>query len=71
VISQEVVHSIETREAGCGEQQFFRRDRMDYHQNARLTVLSREQMARMALSTGCTWKAAAAEFKVSSKTAAK
>ena len=44
---------------------------MDYHQNARLTMLSRERMARMVISTGCTLKAAAAEFKVSPKTAAK
>jgi transposase InsO family protein len=44
---------------------------MDYHQNARLTMHSREQMARMVLSTGCTLKTAAAEFKVSAKTAAK
>jgi len=44
---------------------------MDYHQNARLTAIGREQMARMVLSTGCTFKAAAAEFKVSPRTAAK
>lgn len=44
---------------------------MDYHQNARLTMRSREQMARQVLSTGCTLKATAAEFKVSPKTAAK
>jgi len=44
---------------------------MDYHQNARLTAIGRGQMARMVLSTGCTLKAAAAEFKVSPKTAAK
>ena len=44
---------------------------MDYHQNARLTVHSRGEMALMVLSTGCSLKAAAAEFKVSPKTAAK
>lgn len=44
---------------------------MDYHQNARLTMLSREQMARMVLSTGCSFQAAAAAFRVSPKTAAK
>jgi len=44
---------------------------MDYHQNARLTMHSREQMAHMVLSTGCTLKLAAAEFKVSPRTAAK
>lgn len=44
---------------------------MDYHKNARLTLLSRGDMARMVLSTGCTLKSAAAEFRVSPKTAAK
>jgi len=44
---------------------------MDYHQNARLTALGREQMARKVLLTGCTFQVAAAEFKVSPKTAAK
>ncbi|MGH9352061.1 MAG: IS481 family transposase [Terriglobia bacterium] len=44
---------------------------MDIHKNARLTLLSRGDMVRMVLSTGCTLKSAAAEFKVSPKTAAK
>ena len=44
---------------------------MDYHQNARLTVHSREQLARKVLHTGCTLKLAAASFNVSAKTAAK
>jgi transposase InsO family protein len=44
---------------------------MDYHQNARLTVHSREQLARKVLATGCTLKLAAASFNVSAKTAAK
>ncbi|MGH9625830.1 MAG: IS481 family transposase [Bryobacteraceae bacterium] len=44
---------------------------MDYHQNARLTVHSREQLAKMALGRGSTLKATAAVFNVSSKTAAK
>jgi transposase InsO family protein len=44
---------------------------MDYHQNARLTVHSREQLARKVLQQGCTLKAAAAAFNVSAKTAAK
>ncbi len=43
---------------------------MDYHQNARLTVHSREQMAKM-VARGSTLKAAAAAFNVSAKTAAK
>ena len=44
---------------------------MDYHQNARLTIHSREQMAKLVLDTGCSFKAAAAAFNVSAKTAAK
>jgi transposase InsO family protein len=42
---------------------------MDYHQNARLTVYSREQLARRVLEQGCTLKQAAACFSVSVKTA--
>ncbi len=44
---------------------------MDYHKNARLTVHSREQMARMVVDRRCTLKAAALAFNVSPKTAAK
>jgi transposase InsO family protein len=44
---------------------------MDYHQNARLTVYSREQLARKVLEQGCTLKLAAASFNVSARTAAK
>jgi transposase len=44
---------------------------MDYHQNARLTVHSREQMARKVVLEGLTLKQAAACFNVSAKTAAK
>ena len=43
---------------------------MDYHQNARLTVHSREQLARRIVEQGCTLKLAAASFSVSAKTAA-
>src|SRR6202022_483374 len=46
-------------------------DQMDYHQNARLTVHSREQMARRVVVEGLTLKLAAASFNVSEKTAAK
>jgi transposase len=42
---------------------------MDYHQNARLTVHSREQLARRVLEQGWTLKLAAASFGVSAKTA--
>ncbi len=44
---------------------------MDYHQNARFTIHSREQLARAVVFDGCTLKAAAACFQVSAKTAAK
>ena len=44
---------------------------MDYHQNARLTLISRERMAKKVLEEGFTLKLAAASFNVSAKTAAK
>ena len=44
---------------------------MDIHQNARLTPILREELARKVLSEGLTLNSAAAEFKVSPKTAAK
>jgi transposase len=44
---------------------------MDYHQNARLTVHSREQMCQKVVLEGVTLKLAASSFNVSAKTAAK
>jgi len=44
---------------------------MDYHQNARLTIYRREQLARKVMEEGSTLKLAAASFSVSAKTAAK
>jgi transposase InsO family protein len=44
---------------------------MDYHQNARLTILSREQMVKMVVEQGASFHAAALAFHVSAKTAAK
>ena len=44
---------------------------MDYHQHARLTVYSRELLAKEVLERGLTLKLAAASFRVSAKTAAK
>ena len=44
---------------------------MDYHQNARLTVHSRERLARLVVERGYTLKAVAMAFHVSEKTAAK
>src|SRR5262249_47882044 len=45
--------------------------RMDIHKNARLTPILREELARKVLSAGATLNSAAAEFKVSTRTAAK
>jgi transposase InsO family protein len=44
---------------------------MDYHKNARLTAIGREQLARAVVLDRCTLQAAAARFHVSAKTAAK
>lgn len=44
---------------------------MDYHKNARLTVHSRELLARMIVEQRCSLQAAAARFQVTAKTAAK
>ncbi|MDR3725150.1 MAG: IS481 family transposase [Terracidiphilus sp.] len=44
---------------------------MDYHQNARLTIHSREQLAKMVVEQRLTKKVAASAFRVSEKTAAK
>ncbi len=44
---------------------------MDYHQNARTMLHSREAMAKKVLNEGCTLKLAAASFNVSAKTVAK
>ena len=44
---------------------------MDDHQNARLTIYSREQMARYVVLERCTLQGAATRFQVSAKTAAK
>ncbi len=44
---------------------------MDYHQNARLMIHQREQLARKVVQERCTLKLAAASFNVSAKTCAK
>ena len=44
---------------------------MDYHQNARLTIHRREQLARKVMEEGSTLKLAAAIFGVSARTAGK
>jgi transposase InsO family protein len=69
---QQVVHSIRIREAD-GDQTAVseKEDRMDYHQNAQLTYLRREQLARKVVEQRCTLKLAAASFSVSARTAAK
>jgi transposase InsO family protein len=67
---QQVVHLIENWEAEFAKQSDSG-DQMDYHQNARLTMHSREQLSRRVAMEGCTLKLAAASFGVSAKTAAK
>ena len=44
---------------------------MDYHHNARLTIYSREQLARRVLQGELSLNLAAAEFKLSRQSAAK
>ena len=44
---------------------------MDYHHNARLTIHSREQLARRVLQGQLSLNLAAAEFKLSRQSAAK
>jgi transposase-like protein len=44
---------------------------MDIHKNARLTLHGREALAKMGTTPGVTLNSAAAEFKVSARTAAK
>src|SRR5260370_21182497 len=46
-------------------------DRMDYHHHARLTIHSREQMAKRVLQGELSLSEAAAEFKLSRQAAAK
>ena len=63
MIFQEVVHSIGTREADCDEQSSFRgQDRMDIHQNARLTLRSREALVEF-VSGGLGFSRGAASFQ--------
>src|ERR1700738_4296607 len=47
------------------------RDRMDYHHHARLTIHSREQLAKRVLAGELSLNSAAAEFKLSRQSAAK
>src|SRR5258707_8153578 len=70
VIFQHVVHSTGTREADCSEQSPLRRDRMDIHKNARLSLRRREDLVEY-VARGVTLKFAAANFSVTPKTAAK
>jgi transposase InsO family protein len=69
---QEVVHSDRNEEAESASNQIFLSEaRMDIHQNARLTLRSREAMVFYVLKEGFTRKAAAAAFRVSARTVAK
>jgi leucine-zipper of insertion element IS481 len=70
VIFQDVVHSTRTREADCCEQSPLRRDRMDIHKNARLTLRRRQDLVQH-VAGGVTLKLAAANFSVTTKTVVK
>jgi transposase InsO family protein len=55
----------------CEQSDSFGEERMDIHQNARLTLRSREALVLYVLQEGFTRKAAAAAFRVSAKTVTK
>ena len=65
-----VVHSVENWEAEFANNSN-PGDRMDYHHHARLTIHSREQLARKVLQGVLSLNSAAAEFKLSRQSAAK
>jgi transposase InsO family protein len=66
-----VVHSVENWEADVVEALVSTGDRMDYHHHARLTVHSREQLARKVLERRLSLREAAAECGLSRQSAAK
>src|SRR5579863_10154512 len=65
-----VVHSVENWEAEFANHSN-PGDRMDYHYHARLTVHSREHLAKKVLAGEVSLKEAAASFKLSRQSAAK
>jgi transposase InsO family protein len=65
-----VVHSVENWEAEFANNSD-PGDRMDYHHHARLTIYSREQLAKKVLAGEVSLNSAAAEFKLSRQSAAK
>src|SRR5271154_677862 len=65
-----VVHSVENWEAEFAKNSN-PGDRMDYHHHARLTIHSRELLAKKVLAGEVSLNSAAAEFKLSRQSAAK
>jgi hypothetical protein len=59
VIFQEVVHSMETREADCAEQSVSEEPPNGHPQECRLTLPRREDLVQF-VARGMTWKLAAA-----------
>jgi len=68
---QEVVHSVQAVNAEVAKQQRFAENRMDTHQNARLTPKGREQMVRAVVEGRLSQAAAARQFNTTPKTVSK
>jgi transposase InsO family protein len=68
---QEVVHSVRTGNVDVARQKRFAEDRMDTHQNARLTPKGREAMVRAVVDCGLSKATAARRYNTTPKTVAK
>jgi hypothetical protein len=66
-----VVHSVENWEADVAKQKLISGDRMDYHHHARLTIYSREQLAKSVVEGRLSLREAAAERGLSRQSASK
>jgi len=66
-----VVHSVENWEANVAKQKLVSGDRMDYRQHARLTIYSREQLAKSVVEGQLSLREAAAERGLSRQSAAR
>jgi transposase len=64
---QKVVHSDQTEETGVTRLQLRRRIRMNIHKNARLTLLSREEMALAVMEGRLSQAQAALQYAVTAK----
>jgi transposase InsO family protein len=68
---QEVVHSVQAVNAEVAKHQRFAENRMDTHQNARLTPKGREEMVRTVIEGGLSKAAAARKYNTTPKTVGK